>query len=113
MENAFREQVLANQAAILCSITCLYFLVKSEIPHTTNYVKLLKLVEHLGSGSLRVVRNATYISQRTIADFLQVISSVIEDDIIQKMRSSMTIGLMADESTSVSITTELVYMGVW
>ena len=40
VENAFREQVLANRAAILCSITCLYFLVKSEIPHTTNYVKL-------------------------------------------------------------------------
>ena len=72
------------------------------------------MVEHLGSGSLhclRVARNATYTSQWTIADFLQVISSVIEDDIIQKMRSSMTIGLMADESTFVSITKELVLYG--
>ena len=38
-------------------------------------------------------------------------SSVIEDDIIQKMRSSLTIGLMADKSTSISVTKELVLYG--
>ena len=76
--------------------------------------KLLKLIEHLECGALqclRVARNATYTSQRTIIDFLQVMSSVIEDDIIQKMRSSLTIGLMADESTSISVTKELVLYG--
>ena len=38
LESAFREQVLANRAAVLCSMTCLYFLVKSEIPHTANFL---------------------------------------------------------------------------
>ena len=71
------------------------------------------MIEHLECGALqclRVARNATYTSQHTIADFLQVMSSVV-DDIIQKMRSSLTIGLMADESTSISITKELVLYG--
>ena len=38
-------------------------------------------------------------------------SSAIEDDIIQKMRSSLTIGLMADKLTSISVTKELVLYG--
>ena len=37
LESAFCEQVLANRAAVLCCMTYLYSLVKSEIPHTTNY----------------------------------------------------------------------------
>ena len=93
---------------------CFYFLVRREIPHTTNYGELLKLLENLGVKELqclRAARNATYTSQRVIADFLNVLSSTIEEDILNKMRLSATISLMADESTTVSGTKELIVYG--
>lgn len=93
---------------------CLHFLVKREIPHTTNYGELLKLLENFGVKELqclRTARNATYTSQRVISDFLNVLSSTIEEDVINKMRLSSTISLMADESTTVSVTKELIIYG--
>ena len=62
---------------------CLYFLIRREISHTTNYGELLKLLENLGVKELqclRAARNVTYTSQRIIADFLNVLSSTIEED---------------------------------
>ena len=62
---------------------CLYFLIRREISYTTNYGELLKLLENLGVKELqclRAARNVTYTSQRIIADFLNVLSSTLEED---------------------------------
>ena len=114
LAHAFQQQQLSNRAAILCCMRCLYFLVKREISHTTNYVELLRFIEHLGIQELqclRAARNATYTSQRIVADFLNVISSVVEDNIISKMKKSNSIALMTDESTTISVTKKLVIYG--
>ena len=51
---------------MLC-INCLYFLMKREIPHTTNFVPLRELCIQLGNTSLaRLVleeKNCTYTSE--------------------------------------------------
>ena len=46
------------------AMKCLYWLAKQEIPHTTNYVGLLELVQSLGATYLSDVNlggNAHYI----------------------------------------------------
>ena len=46
-----------------------------------------------------------------VADSLNVISSVIEDNIISNMKKSNSIALMTDESTTISVTKELIIYG--
>ena len=71
----------------MCAMKCLYFVVTHEIPHMTNYVDLLRFVEHLGCDQLQMLsvgKNATYTSMQTIVDYL--ISDCIEEVILSKLK---------------------------
>ena len=56
---------------------------------------------------LSVGGNAKYTSHRVISERLDVMSQVIEDTVLDEVHASPATGLMADESTDVSITKEL------
>ena len=72
IEQALQSQIFLNSLAIKRAMQCLYWLVKYEIPHTSNYNSLVKAVEFMGCEHLRHLRhgeNAKYSSQRIIQGF--------------------------------------------
>ena len=81
IEQAFQSQIALNRLAVKGAMQCLYWLVKSEVPHTSHYNSLVKAVEFMGCDHLRHLHkgdNAKYTSQRIIQEFLQVIGGQIE-----------------------------------
>ena len=70
-----------------------YWLVKQEVPHHTNYSSLLKLVEDLGCDyfkALKISQNATYTSNRILSEFIDVHSTLVKEPIVaatQKVES--------------------------
>ena len=76
IRQAFENQMALNRSAVKVAMECLYWLVKSEIPHTTYYNNLSKAVEFMGCEALKHLNhgdNAKYTSQHIIQEFLQVI----------------------------------------
>ena len=68
------------------AFSCLYFLAKQRIPHTTNYEPLLNLLETLGlttKSDLNVAKNATYTSDKAIQEMMYILSEVIEQNTIK------------------------------
>lgn len=93
------------------AFACLYFLVKQKIAHTTNFEPLLDLLEFLGlhvKSKIRVAKNATYTSRKSIQEMVSVLSEVIENRILRNLKESNHVALMFDESTDCTITEQLV-----
>ena len=66
------------------AFACLYFLVKQKIAHTTNFEPLLDFLEFLGlhvKSKIRVAKNATYTSSKSIQEMVSILSKVIENRI--------------------------------
>lgn len=108
---AFQRGLTLKKSAVKGAMQCLYWLVKSEIPHTTNYNSLLKAVQHMGCDKLKHLNqgdNAKYTSQRIIQEFLQIIGSSLEQQQLQNLHLSPFFSLMIDETTDVSVLNELV-----
>ena len=62
------------------AFSCLYFLCKQRIPHTTNYEPLLDLAGLLGidiKANISIARNATYTSDKTIQEMVYVIFNTL------------------------------------
>ena len=60
---------------------CLYFLVKQKIAHTTNFEPSLDFLEFLClhvKSKIRVAKNATYTSCKSIQEMVPFLSEVIE-----------------------------------
>ncbi len=53
IEQAFQSQIELNKAAVKTAMQTLYWLVLSEIPHTTNYPSLIQAVEFMGCSQLK------------------------------------------------------------
>ena len=70
------------------AFACLYFLVKQKIAHTTNFEPLLDFLEFLGlhvKNKIRVAKNATYISCKSIQEMVSILSEVIENRILRNL----------------------------
>ena len=92
------------------AFSCLYFLTKQRIPHTTNYEPMLDFLELLGltvKTDIRVARNATYTSSKSIQEMVFILSEVIENKILNEMREADHFSLMFDETTDCSVTEQL------
>lgn len=90
---------------------CLYWLVKSEIPHTGHYNSLLKAVQFMGCEQLKHLHqseNAKYTSQRIIQEFLKVMAGQLEQQMFCSLQSSTFFSLLIDESTDIAVVNELV-----
>ena len=92
----------------------MYFLTKREIPHSTNFSALIDLAISLGCDYLWELHrggNATYRSEQIIAEFVECLSSTIQENVLSKMHQSKSISIMVDESTDVSVLKQLVLYG--
>ena len=93
------------------AFACLYFLVKQKIAHTTNFEPLLDFLEFLGlhvKSKIRVAKNATYTSRKSIQEMVSILSEVIENRILRNLKESNHMAIMFDESTDCTITEQLV-----
>ena len=92
------------------AFSCLYFLCKRIIPHTTNYEPLLDLAGFLGidiKSKISIARNATYTSDKTVQDIVYVITEVIEVGILEQMTKSEHFALMFDETADCTVKEQL------
>ena len=93
------------------AFACLYFLVKQKIAHTTNFEPLLDFLEFLGvhvKTKIRVAKNATYTSRKSIQEMVSILSEVIENKILRNLKESNHMAIMFDESTDCTVTEQLV-----
>ena len=108
---AFERTVTMQRRALSGSLQILYWLAKNEVAHFTKFESLRSLCRDLGCDyfkELNLGHNATYSSNRMIDEWLQILSDIIEEDVLTAVRSSPAIGLMCDESTDISVTKELI-----
>ena len=111
--HAFEKIVALKRKTVLGAMKILYWLSKNEAAHFTKFesLKELELCIELGCTYLKelnVGRNATYNSHRIIGEWLDVMSKTIEENVLEKVHASPVVGLMADESTDISVTKELI-----
>ena len=114
LTRAFREGFSREAKAAIGCCTCLYWLCKQEISHTTTYPSLIALAKNLGCEyfkALNVGRNAKYTSPQIIADFLEIMDSQVAKSVLKDMKTSGVFSLMIDESTDVSVLKQLVLYG--
>ena len=90
-----------------------YWLIKSEIAHTTHYQSLLQLCTEFDESG-NVVRwqksrgeNATYQSSTTVTEMLTAIGQYVDEQVVQGISSSPFLALMCDEATDLNTRTEL------
>ncbi|XP_073672240.1 zinc finger protein 862-like [Paramisgurnus dabryanus] len=107
---AFEPNIIVEHEAIIGGFKCLYWLVKNEIAHHTNYPKLLSLAELLGCDyfkKLKVDQKNNYRSHRIIDEMLEILAMVIEEPLLKDIKSSQAISLEIDETTDVSVNRQL------
>ena len=105
----FQSQLSLQKQAVKGAMQCLYWLVQSEIPHTTKYGSLVDAVQFMGCDHFKHLNrgdNAKYKSQRIIGEFLQIMAAQIEKEQLQDVTSSSYFSLMVDESTDVAVVNE-------
>ena len=88
-----------------------YFLVKHALPHTTLYSQLLDFCSFQGCdylSSLNVGGNAHYRSEQIIQEFLTELDAQTSSTILEQLQRSPYIALMADETTDISVSNELI-----
>ncbi|XP_034085003.1 uncharacterized protein LOC117554649 isoform X2 [Gymnodraco acuticeps] len=107
---AFEPTVIMEHEAVIGGFKCLYWLVKNEMAHHTNYPKLLSLAQLLGCDyfeKLKVDQRNNYQSHRIVDEMLEILAQIVELPILQEIRSSQAISLEVDETTDVSISRQL------
>ena len=105
LQDAVTLEMKAAVGCCKCSCANEKSLTQPPYPH------LLTLVENLGCEylkALNVGRNAKYTSPQILAEFLEVINSLVEEEVLQSVKAS---SFMVDESTDVSILKQLVLYG--
>ncbi|KAK1903321.1 Zinc finger protein 862 [Dissostichus eleginoides] len=107
---AFEPTVIMEHEAIIGGFKCLYWLVKNEMAHHTNYPKLLSLAQLLGCDyfeKLKVDQRNNYQSHRIVDEILEILAQIVELPILQEIRSSQAISLEVEEKTDVSVSRQL------
>ncbi|KAL7373291.1 hypothetical protein ABVT39_003142 [Epinephelus coioides] len=108
--DAFEPTVVVEHEAVMGGFKCLYWLIKNELAHHTNYPKLLSLAELLGCDyfkKLKIDQRNNYRSHRIIDEMLEILGEVIEEPVLSEIQSSKAIALEVDESTDVSTARQL------
>jgi hypothetical protein len=100
-----------SASAMEKAFASLYFLVKRRVAHSTNYEPLLDLLTFLGldvKDQIRVAKNATYTSHKSIQEMLYILSEVIENDMLNELKDSEHFAIMFDESSDCTNIEQLV-----
>lgn len=111
IEQFATEQFVSDKDIMCKLIDSAYFLFKNEIPHTSNWSNLCRLISRADmSGRIKLFiegrpRNATYLSTTAITDILQATSCVVDEITINNVKSSINdfnyFAIMADEGTNI------------
>ncbi|XP_053286269.1 zinc finger protein 862 [Pleuronectes platessa] len=110
ISEAFQPIVNMEHEAIIGGFKCLYWLVKHEIAHHTNYPALLDLADLLGCeyfSKLRIDQRTNYRSHKIVDDMLQILAEVVDEPISAAIKTSKAVGLEIDESTDISVLKQL------
>ena len=74
----------------------------------------MDLLESLGlavKSDIRVAKNATYTSDKTIQEMVNILSEVLETNLINQMKESNHFALMFDGTTDCTVTEQLALHG--
>jgi hypothetical protein len=114
VRQAFASRVVLQRKALIGAFHLLYWLAKEEVAHTTKFNSLKEVAILLGCDYLRELnlgRNAQYSSEQIVAEVIQSLSQVIEEQILSDLQSSEFFSLMTDESTDICVLKQLVLVG--
>ena len=106
-----RTQMSKNREAVIGALRSLYLLVKHSLPHTTLFSPFLDFYILQSCGYLsnpHLAGKAHYRSDRVVQEFLEVFSSEMFTTLLSKLQESPYIALMADETTDIAVTKELI-----
>ena len=82
-----------------------------EIPHTTKFEPMMKLLSFLCLPHLEVLNkggNANYTSYRTVDELLTLLGGEVRQEVVSVVKASPCIGLICDETTDLSTSKALV-----
>lgn len=85
VRQAFASRVVLQQKALIGALHLLYWLAKEEVAHTTKFNSLKEVAILLGCDylhELNLGRNAQYPSEQVVAEMIQCLSQVIEEQIL-------------------------------
>ena len=102
--------ITVDENAICDAMRCMYFLLKNEIPHTTNFKDIKKLCIMLGNETLPNLHksgNTNYEFGQIMDEIIDAIGSVLEEEILCKVVASPFFSIIIDESTDISVTKQL------
>ena len=108
---AFEKGIAAQRVAVQGALKVVYWICIEEVAHKTKYESLIYLAINLGCTyleELNVSTRVNYRSRRIVGEFIELLSSIIERDIIMKIKASPYFSVMIDESTDVAILKQLV-----
>ncbi|XP_052797650.1 E3 SUMO-protein ligase KIAA1586-like [Mya arenaria] len=110
MTTAKETSFSKSEGAIRCAMANVLFLAKEDLPSSMvpafNNFLMYQGVSKL--ASLRVDSHTTYEHSSSIDAFQDALSSVIEEELLCKIRDSVKFSLMLDESTDISIHQNLI-----
>ncbi|XP_053388248.1 zinc finger protein 862-like [Mercenaria mercenaria] len=110
METARVASVSKSGTAVRTAMANVYFLAKQDLPSsmlaTVNRHMLYQGVSQL--ANLKVDQHTTYEHSDSTNEFQDSIAAVIEDEILEKVKSSGKYSLMFDESTDISVHQNLI-----
>ena len=101
-----------NRKAIKTLLGCTHYLCKQDIPHTTNFSKLIDLNVSCGGKDLeeffrKAARNASYTSTDAVTYFVVAIGVWVDELQVNRVRNTPFFSLMADECVDVANIDEL------
>ena len=114
IRTAFSSRIVVQRKALIGALRIMNWLVKEEVTHTTKFNSLKDLSILLGCNylhELNIGRNAQYTSEQSIAELLQCLSQVLEEQILRDLQSSDFFSLMTDESTDIAVMKQLMLVG--
>lgn len=99
-----------DENAFMDALRCMYFLMKREIAHTTNFAELQSLCILLGNETLPTLqkaKNLNYLSKQTMGEMVAAIGLALEAEILDEVKSSKYFSIIIDEATDISVTKSL------
>lgn len=111
IQGAFEQVISAERKAFIGHLKCMYWLIKTEVPHTTNFESLIDLCQSLGCEYLSDIKkgdNASYTSERFMQEVVEVLGKVVQDEILHELKKSPFFAIVADETTDIAVLEQLI-----
>ncbi|XP_060580037.1 zinc finger protein 862-like [Ruditapes philippinarum] len=111
MHGVVEEMTSLQLQARVAAFRNLYWLIKQEMPHTSNYLPLMQLCKEQGVNILSNLDqggNNNGQSQRFIQEAVLTMGQCLRDNLLEKVRASPWYTIMVDETTDVAVLSEMI-----